>query len=222
MTLLQRILHFPFSRILKAFTESQVAMLYYSPSKGPKHRWHKDSCGLEQQKITKNHFSPEWSESWNRQSPRRRMPSWKVYPNQNSSFALEIAWNDELFSLHFWQFWCVCIISMYRKKWPMTPEATNPSIRLTGVFFLASQKNGLRPSGYGTCMRAAGRLEDWPCAIFLLQEMQVRIHGWQASRLRCYKDGAKTKKYDVRSSYELQIIPTVSQCLIWIALDLKR
>eukprot|EP00434_Breviolum_minutum_P028032 symbB.v1.2.024799.t1/scaffold2373.1/size80819/1 len=40
----------------------------------------------------------------------RRMPSWKVYPNQNS---------------------------------------------------------------YGTCMRAAGRLEDWPCAICLLQEMQV-------------------------------------------------
>jgi len=28
-------------------------------------------------------------------------------------------------------------------------------------------------NSYGTCMRAAGRLEDWPCAIFLLQEMQV-------------------------------------------------
>ena len=210
-------------------------MLYYSPSKGPKHRWHKDSCGLEQQKITKTasppsevnpgigNLNPSKKRRVNPPSPRRRMPSWKVYPNQNSSWKL-------LKSLEMTScFLCISdsfdVYALYpciekNDQWPLKPPIHQSG--WLGCFFWPPKKNGLRPSGYGTCMRAAGRLEDWPCAIFLLQEMQVRIHGWQASRLRCYKDGAKTKKYDVRSSYELQIIPTVSQCLIWIALDLKR
>lgn len=122
-------------------------MLYYSPSKGPKHRWHKDSCGLEQQKMTKNHFSPRVKrivESAKRlvnpPSPRRRMPSWKVYPNQNSSWS---SWNRLKWRVVFFAFLTVLMCMHYihvSKKWPMTPEATNPSIRLTGVFFLASQK----------------------------------------------------------------------------------
>lgn len=136
------------------------------------------------------------------------------------------SWNRLKWRVVFFAFLTVLMCMHYihvSKKMtndPWSHQSINPAD--WGVFFGLPKKNGLRPSGYGTCMRAAGRLEDWPCAIFLLQEMQVRIHGWQASRLRCYKDGAKTKKYDVRSSYELQIIPTVSQCLIWIALDLKR
>lgn len=141
-------------------------MLYYSPSKGPKHRWHKDSCGLEQQKMTKNHFSPRVKrivESAKRlvnpPSPRRRMPSWKVYPNQNSSWS---SWNRLKWRVVFFAFLTVLMCMHYihvSKKMtndPWSHQSINPAD--WGVFFGLPKKMGC---GLQVMALACVQLDAW-------------------------------------------------------------
>ena len=182
-------------------------------------------------KMTKTTSPPKWSESWNRPIWN---PSKNVWENLQKS-AISEATDAQLegvsepeqflslfifgegrclksfemtsfFYLHFWQFWFVYIISMYRKKMTNDPwihQSINPADwGVSWIFMASQQKMGCGLSGYGTCMRAAGRLEDWPCAIFLLQEMQV--HSWMTGiQAQVLQTCAKTKKVQ-------------SQILLWI------